>query len=217
MTNNFTLLSLFLLCSLSLFSQTKKEQILRLTHQADSLNQITIKEREINNKKVKELEIEISYLKNEIVEVKQELTMVKNDLKTSQMKLLKEANLNIQMVDTINQLKNKIKQSIEINPFVGSWYDDENCWISIAEHNENLEISYHGGPCGGVLKGVFLKDKYELIHELSECNYSGFNNDHILGKKIGLATIINGQLVLDLTIADDLLKKGGQVFNRNME
>jgi hypothetical protein len=217
MTNKFTLLSLLLLCSLSLFSQSKKNQILRLSHQADSLNQIIIKERGINNKKVKELEIEISNLKKEIVEVQQELTLVKNDLQTSQMELLIEENLKIQMIDTIYQLKNKIKQSIEINPFVGSWYDNNNCWISITELNENLNISYHAGPCQGDLKGIFLKDKYELIHENSECNYRGFNNDHILGKKIGYATIINGQLVLDLTIGDDLLEQGGQVFIRNEE
>ena len=126
----------------------------------------------------------------------------------------KGVNLNIQVVDTINPLKNKIKQSIEINPFVGRWFDGDNCWISITEDNENIKISYHAGPCQGELKGVFLKDKYNLIHEYSECSYRGFNNDHILGKKIGFTTIINGQLVLDLTIGDDLLQKGGQFFNR---
>ena len=214
MTKHFTLILLFFLGTLISFSQSKKEQIIILSHQADSLKQIIIIEREINKKEVKELESEISNLKKEIVDLKQEVGVVKNDLKTSQMKLLKEENLKSQMADTIGQLRNKINQSIEITTFLGDWYDGNNCWISVTDDGENIDITYHSGPCAGNLKGIFSKDKYELIHEYSACNYRGFNNDNILGKRIGYATISNGQLVLDLTIGDDLLMTGGQVFMR---
>jgi uncharacterized protein (TIGR02145 family) len=65
------------------------------------------------------------------------------------------------------------------------------------------------------IEGDILKDKFELIHEYSECNYESFKNNNILGKKIGHATIEDSKLVLDLTIGDDLLTPGKTIFTRN--
>jgi hypothetical protein len=215
------------------FAQNKKEQIEILNNRVDSLkiafqNENSIKKIEIEKLEStsKELEVQKNNLQLKIADLNASISefklsnyMLKDSLNVC-LKNVIELNSAYQnalqkMVELNAQLE--LKNKIEINPFVGSWFDDENCWISITEHNKNLKIRYHAGPCQGDLKGIFLKDKYELIHEYSACNFKGFNNDHILGKKIGFATIINGQLVLNLTIGDDLLKVGSQVFNRTEE
>jgi uncharacterized protein (TIGR02145 family) len=51
--------------------------------------------------------------------------------------------------------KYEMEKPIEFKPYIGEWYDGENCWINITEVAENLAIGYEGGPCVGRLKGIF--------------------------------------------------------------
>jgi hypothetical protein len=101
---------------------------------------------------------------------------------------------------------------INLDNFIGNWSDGENLNLSIAmsSTNNDLSISYYSGPCSGYLIGQKSEENnsIELTHKSSECNYRGFDNSHILNKKIGQIDLIDGDIVLDIKIGDDLLIEG---------
>jgi hypothetical protein len=104
------------------------------------------------------------------------------------------------------------QEKIDYNKFLGNWSDAQNLNLSItmATNNDAMIISYFSGPCQGKLIGKKSKENniIELTHSESECNYLGFDNSHILKKKIGKIDLINEEIVLDLKIGDDLLIVG---------
>jgi hypothetical protein len=99
----------------------------------------------------------------------------------------------------------------DYDKFLGQWSDYENLKLSISvSNNDELSIHYYSGPCSGSLIGKHIPNdsSLELTHTSSECNYRGFDNSHILNKNIGKIDLIDGEIVLDIKIGDDLLRKG---------
>jgi len=103
----------------------------------------------------------------------------------------------------------------DYDKFLGQWSDDENLKLSISVSNNNeLSIHYYSGPCSGSLIGKHIPNdsSLELTHTGSECNYRGFDNSHILNKNIGKIDLIDGEIVLDIKIGDDLLISSRKMF-----
>ena len=103
----------------------------------------------------------------------------------------------------------------DYDKFLGQWSDYENLKLSISiSNNDELNIYYYSGPCSGSLIGKHIpNDKsLELTHTSSECNYRGFDNSHILNKNIGKIDLIDGEIVLDIKIGDDLLISSRKMY-----
>lgn len=103
----------------------------------------------------------------------------------------------------------------DYDKFLGQWSDYENLKLSISvSNNDELSIHYYSGPCSGSLIGKHIPNdsSLELTHTSSECNYRGFDNSHILNKNIGKIDLIDGEIVLDIKIGDDLLISSRKMF-----
>jgi hypothetical protein len=105
MKKTIPLFLISLLCVMSAFAQSKKEQIANLTHKVDSLEQVIAKERKITKDKVMELGQEISNCKKQIVVIQDELTSTKKELSIKETQILKEEKISAELRDTIRQLR----------------------------------------------------------------------------------------------------------------
>jgi hypothetical protein len=224
--NKAITLIVMMLC-VSCFAQNRKEQISHLQINLDSLRTIhkglkekIIKDSIFFNDKIFKKDTLLKQQKNyyEIKIAKLEFDIdtiitINNKLKLD----LEKKNLEI---ISLNQTLNSSPKSYSTNldDFIGIWLlpEDSSGALANFEINNDKTISFSGGPCQGTLQYTLINNILELVYRYSECNYSGFNNKNIVGKKIGVCFIENGELVLDLTVGDDLLSKGKTIFHKEL-
>lgn len=224
--NKAITLIVMMLC-VSCFAQNRKEQISHLQINLDSLRTIHkgLKEKIIKDsifftdkifKKDTLLKQQKNYYEIKIAKLEFDIDTIitiNNKLKLD----LEKKNLEI---ISLNQTLNSSPKSYSTNldDFIGIWLlpEDSSGALANFEINNDKTISFSGGPCQGTLQYTLINNILELVYRYSECNYSGFNNKNIVGKKIGVCFIENGELVLDLTVGDDLLSKGKTIFHKEL-
>ena len=101
---------LMLVVSQSAFSQSKKEQIENLIFQKDSLIRVIDTDRQLNTKKVKELETKISKINSDLASIQKELAQSKKELTEKKQEILGFKLDTITRWNTILSLRNELHQ-----------------------------------------------------------------------------------------------------------
>ena len=168
---NFIFLML-LLCK-SAFSQSKKEQIVTLIFQKDSLGLVLERERQLNSDQVKQLETKISKINSDLALIQKELAQSKKELADSKRELAeKEEEIEGFMVgqvlreDTIRSLREELHQikSSKFETFLPYFISQALVGNGFEYFVDGEKIGYGvfdnpGSWCGGEIMSFTLADK----------------------------------------------------------
>jgi uncharacterized protein (TIGR02145 family) len=175
MTNRFRLLSILLLCTLSAFSQSKKEQIEALNHSVDSLNTVLTTTRDNSTKKVGVLNTTIVGLNSEIAQLKSDVS----SLESSATKLTKE---NSGLKTDLGELSDEI-QELEAKLFAQLNYPQTVTIGAQVWTTKNLDVSTFRN--GDPIPQVKTHEEWQKAGDKGQPAWCYYNNDPANGVKYG--------------------------------